>query len=88
MNKIESLFKKNKLPVIIAVIQWFITTILQVDRAFFVYNNENKILIIIKLLYLIFLIVIWCFLNNCYKKIKNEDPDYKRGFQIFCVHFF
>lgn len=87
MEIIKNILNKNRTPLFIAVVIWFTTTVLQIDRAFFVYDNENKILVVVKILYLIFLMISCCFLNNCYENIKNQDPDYKRGIQIFCVHF-
>lgn len=74
-------------PIIIALIQWFLTTIFQVDRLYFTYDVENKMILTIKLLYLIFLIVGWCFIFLAIRKIKSDDVSWKRGFFVFKVYF-
>ncbi len=75
--------RENKIPLTIAIIQWFITTILQLDRLFFTYVHENKYFMATKALYLIFLAVVWCFFFDVHKKIKAENENYKRGIFIF-----
>ena len=52
MEIIKNILNKNRTPLFIAVVIWFTTTVLQIDRAFFVYDNENKILVVVKILYL------------------------------------
>lgn len=79
--------KTYRLPILIAFNQWLITTVLQVDRAFFTYNYITKKLLLIKALYLMFLLVSWCFVFDVYKKIKAGDTFYKRGLEIFSVYF-
>lgn len=78
---------KNKVPVIIACIQWFLTTIFQVDRLFFVYDSENSLFLLVKALYFILLLIFWIFIFDVYDKIKTHDKKYKRGLFIFCVYF-
>jgi hypothetical protein len=82
-----SSIKNNKNPIIIAITQWFITTVFQVDRFFFTYDYENYVFLIVKAIYLVFLIVSWCFLFNVYKKVKAENEIYKRGLQVFFCYF-
>ena len=79
--------KEYKKPLMGAIIQWFITTILQIDRLFFTYDYENKKLLLIKILYLALLVVVWSFIYNFIKEIKSENQAYKRGLQIFAVYF-
>lgn len=79
--------KEKKTPIIIAFVQWFITTVFQVDRLFFSYDSINKWLIATKGLYLVFLIVAWCFAFDTYKKIRAGNENYKRAFYIFKVYF-
>ena len=87
MSQIQERLSENKVPLVIALIQWFITTILQVDRAFFTYDSETIFFFIIKCLYLVLLMVAWCFGFMVYRKIKAQDVDYKRGVQVFLVYF-
>lgn len=87
MSQIQERLSENKVPLVIALIQWFITTILQVDRAFFTYDSETTFFFIIKCLYLLLLMVAWCFVFMVYRKIKAQDVDYKRGVQVFLVYF-
>jgi len=82
MNELQ----KNKIPISIASIQWFLTTIFQIDRLFFEYNYEISLMIATKILYYIFLVVAWCFGFNVYKKVKSGDENYKRGLYIFKIH--
>ena len=79
--------KRNKIPVMIASVQWFVTTALQINRLFFTYDTETNYLLITKVLYFCFLVIIWCFGFDSYKKIKSGDRSYKRGFYIFKVYF-
>ncbi|WWR19204.1 hypothetical protein V1226_22550 [Lachnospiraceae bacterium JLR.KK009] len=79
--------KRNRIPILIASVQWFITTILQIDRLFFSYDGESKYLLATKALYFCFLVIIWCFGFDAYKKIKSGDGNYIRGFYIFRVYF-
>lgn len=76
-----------KYPLVIAVVQWFITTILQVDRAFFTYDQETLYFVLTKILYLVFLILIWCFIFEVHEKVKQNDKDWKRGVSIFLPYF-
>ena len=39
------MIQKNKIPICIASIQWFVTTVFQVDRLFFSYELDRKYLI-------------------------------------------
>lgn len=74
---------ENRIPIMLAMIQWFITTVLQVDRAFFTYDYENIYLVTIKLLYFIFLTVAWCFGFRVYRQVINGNKSYIRGLFIF-----
>lgn len=86
MEKFKRYLRKNKLPLIGAVIQWFITTLLQVDRAFFSYDHETKYFIIVKFLYLMLLLVAWLFMVNAIKKIREGNSLYCRGLKIFITY--
>lgn len=79
--------KERKKPILIAAMQWFITTILQIDRLFFTYDYESKYLVVTKMLYLIVLLSVWCFIFETGKKIKFGDEAWQRGFFIFKVYF-
>lgn len=81
MKKISKL-----LPVIIAVIQWSVTTILHIDRLYFKYENINKVYIAVKIGYLFLLVFTWIWLFNAIREIKEGNPKYKRGFQVFLFY--
>ncbi|MBO5450608.1 MAG: hypothetical protein J6A11_03585 [Lachnospiraceae bacterium] len=87
MSQIQERLSENKVPLVIAIIQWFVTTILQVDRTFFTYDSETTFFFIIKCLFLLLLMVAWCFVFMVYRKIKAQDANYKRGVQVFLVYF-
>ena len=40
--RIKNVICRNRLPLICAVIQWYVTVLLQVDRSFFIYDHETK----------------------------------------------
>ena len=88
MSQIQERLSENKVPLVIAIIQWFVTTILQVDRTFFTYDSETTFFFIIKCLYLLLLMVTWCFVFMVYRKIKAQDANYKRGGTSFFSLFF
>ena len=87
LKKYMLLTEKYQIPLKIAVIQWFITTVLQVDRAFFIYEYETKCFWIVKFFYFMFLVIAWSFGFNVYKQLKSENLEYKRGVQIFVIYF-
>ena len=76
-----------KLPIIIALIQWFITTVFQFDRAIFTYEAETGKTLAVKLIYLLFLLAAWCFGFHVRDEIKNFNLAYQRGLQVFVVYF-
>lgn len=76
-----------KKPILIAAIQWFVTTLLQVDRLFFTYEHETKYLLVVKLCYFGFLAITWYFIFEARKKLKASNQVWKRGFFIFKVYF-
>lgn len=80
--------KERWIPISIAWAQWFITTILQVDRLFFVYDYETKYYVVIKILYLFFLLAVWCFIFEAAKRMRAGDENWRRGFFIFRVYLF
>ncbi len=78
--------RENKIPIIIAFIQWFLTTLFRVDRLFFSYDHVTKWMLATKILYLAFLILAWCFGFHVYREIKSGNDNYKRGFFVFKVY--
>lgn len=78
--------QKNKIPVCIASIQWFVTTVFQVDRLFFSYHLDSKYLITTKILYYIALIAAWCFGADVYRKLRAGNAFYQRAFFVFRVY--
>ena len=81
--KVKRTLEYYRRPILIAIIQWFITTLFQVDRLFFVYECENRYLVATKLLYLCFLVIAWCFTFNAIKKIQSGDSLWVRGKKLF-----
>jgi len=81
------LTRKNIIPIIIASIQWILTNLVCIDKLFFEYEKINNYWIATKILYLIFLVIAWCFSFHVYHKIKEGDNNYKRGFEIFRIYF-
>lgn len=88
LQRAISTIKDNKIPIAIAWIQWFLTTVFQIDRLFFTYSNGTKIYVGIKILYLMFLIIAWCFLFHVRAKVKEQNEIYKRGLYVFSCYLF
>lgn len=75
--------RQFKKPTYIALIQWFVTNIFQIDRLFYEYDVETPILIVSKILYLIILILAWNFGFKVHKMIKSGNAEYIRGWNVF-----
>lgn len=74
-------------PTLVAIIQWFITTVLQVDRLFFTYDHETRYTLLIKAVYFLFLLAVWHFIFTAKEKIKSGYELWQRGFFVFKVYF-
>jgi len=83
-----NLINNNKIPIIIAITQWLLTLVFKIDKYFFEYTKITDYWIITKILYLIFLLILWCFIFNTYRKIKLGDKNYKRAWSIFKFYLF
>lgn len=82
------LIKENKIPIILALIHFFISILFKIDKCFFNYPDiffTN--MIIIKILYFISLFFFWGFNYHVYKKIKENNEIYKRGLNFFLIYF-
>ncbi len=77
---------KWKEPVLIAGIQWLLTTVFEIDRLFFTYNHRTGYFYVTKILYFVILLAAWSFGFNSYKKIKEGNKEYCRGLEIFTVY--
>ena len=86
-NSLREEFSKWKNSILIATIIWFVTTVLQIDRLYFQYDEEPKFLLLVKFSYLIFLVCFVKFFSYAKRKISDEDPEFVRGWQIFKVYF-
>ena len=67
---LDDIWKKNRIPILIASLQWFFTTVLQIDRLFFVYETESAVFLLIKTLYLVVLMGFWIFIFDFYQKVR------------------
>ena len=65
--------KRYRWPLIIALLQWILTTVLHIDKYFFSYEGVTVFLIGVKIIYLVFLSVSWCFIANVINKLKEND---------------
>lgn len=86
-NSLREEFPKWKSSIIIATIIWFVTTVLQIDRLYFQYDEEPKFLLLVKFSYFVFLVCLVKFFAYAKRKISDEDPEFVRGWQIFKVYF-
>ncbi|MBE5863363.1 MAG: hypothetical protein E7295_11000 [Lachnospiraceae bacterium] len=83
----KKLLDKNRIPICIALLQWMITIILQVDRLFFTYSEINHVQVLVKASYLIALVLTWCSLFHVVRKCKEGNQCYKRGILYFVSYF-
>lgn len=87
MKRLKQCIVENKLPLIIAVIQWFVTMLFQVDRHFFIYDSETIYFLAVKIVYMAVLFILWCFLFFVYKNFKRNSGIYKRWVSVFIIYF-
>ena len=78
--------KTKRFPLILALIQWIVTTVFQVDRAFFTYYHPTLYFFLTKIFYLCFLRAAWSFAFQAYNKIRCKDEAWMRGRFIFCSY--
>ncbi len=87
MDKTKQALKTYRVPVIIALTQWFITTIFQIDRCIFEYEAETGKTFVIKGLYLVFLIMAWSYGFYVKNEVEKQNKTYIRGVKVFFVYF-
>ncbi|SFO21958.1 hypothetical protein SAMN04487831_11267 [Pseudobutyrivibrio sp. UC1225] len=87
MAKFSLMLNKYKVPCFGAVIQWFITIMLHIDKHIFVYESRTYLTYIIRILYLLFLLIVWCYCYFFINKLLADDELYKRGAIIFSIYF-
>ena len=80
--------KQYKFPMIIAIVQWYCTTVLQVDKLFFDYDFQLDTVLyrFVKLLYLLVLILAWCYGFYIYR-MQKISLIYKRYITLFSIYF-
>lgn len=84
MEKFMNLYK---VPLSVAGIQWYVTTIFQVDRFFFQYDAglDTYLYRAVKIFYLFFLMAAWCFGFHTVRKYRENHQAYKRGVHVFTI---
>lgn len=85
MDNLLSKLKANKFPVIAAFIHWFLLMILQVDRNLFLYEHENREMLIGKIAAFFLLEFIWIVAFKLYRGWK-EDQFSKRFVHIWSFY--
>lgn len=88
MKSFANTIKTNRRWIIAAFVHWYLLTILQIDRCFFIYSNENKALITSKILALLLLEFIWITIAHVYKKWKQEDKFIRHYVHIWSLYTF
>lgn len=87
IERLKELMIEYKRPIICAVIQWFLMTFFQWDRWYFNYMAENRIYIIVKILFLFTLLAIWIGISCVSREYKKQNAIIKRGVFIFSMYF-
>lgn len=78
--------QKHTKPLIIAFVQWFLTTVFQFDRLFYSYDTETALIYAVKVLFFLMLILIWEYIFFVKDKVATGDTIYKRGLHIFSFY--
>ena len=78
---------KKLIPSAIALVHWGLIYILQIDKLYFRYEQENWLTYIIKGFTLIVLLIFYNFLFWIVKRSKLEGGRYTRGIKIFAANF-
>lgn len=86
MTEQKKIFR-GLLPWILAGLHWCAIGLLHLDRFFFRNQERTELFWIPKILLLLLLIVGWQFLFHTVRRLRQKDPMYLRGAQIFCVYF-
>lgn len=84
---IKAEFPLWKSSILISISIWFVTTVLQIDRLFFSYDQESSKMLRVKVSYFIFLVCFTKFILYAKNKISSGDSEFLRGWQIFKVYF-
>jgi len=87
MDIVKKVLFKYKFPILIASIQWLITTLLQLDKAMFQYEAITPKAVAVKICYFILLLSAWSYGFFVRSKIKEHNKSYERGIFVFAVYF-
>lgn len=82
-----STIKSYKLPIFIALIQWYVTILFQVEKFFTSSPSQPSTRLVIHILYLFCLIFFWSFIFFVKREYKNNTPRVKRCLEIFIFYF-
>lgn len=76
-----------RIPLLCSFFQWLLCILLRVDRQFFEYESVNRYYIVVKIVYLLLLITLWCFAFEVFRNFKAGNRIYKRGVEVFSYYF-
>lgn len=85
LETVQSFIKERKIPTFFAIVQWLVTTMLQTDRLFFTYEEDNYVLYTVKILYLFLLLAAWNY--AAYVILNYKNIRIRRGVRIFTIYF-
>ncbi len=86
-SRMRDWFRKYLLPVVLAVLQWGIWQLFNVGRGFLMYDPSRLYTWVQKGMFLIFLLMGWCFAFYVARGIREGNRGLKRGLQVFSVYF-
>ncbi len=88
ISVIKNIYNTYKIPLLIAMYQFILFNILKID-SFFCDGDYSNVPVVVtsKILFLIFLLHVWCFVFYVYKKCKEGDKLFERGLKIFFIYF-
>lgn len=87
MGALFTYIKDRKLPILCAFFHWFFLQVMQVDRNFFLYSEENRVMIVSKILAFFLLVFIWNTIFNLYRDRKKGNAFAKRFIDLFGIYF-
>ncbi|MBR3812475.1 MAG: hypothetical protein IKK38_01235 [Spirochaetaceae bacterium] len=88
IEMIKTLFNSYKVSLALAFLHFWVTTVFQLDKCFFVYDSDTQYYYFIKLLYFFTLCFLYCFVFYVYKQCRLGNKKVKRWFYIFSLYSF
>ena len=88
IKMIKTLFDSYKVPLALAFLHFWVTTVFQFDKCFFVYDSDTRYYYFIKLLYFFTLCFLYCFVFYVYTQCRLGNKKVRRWLYVFSLYSF